>query len=135
MPTITLLVNNKSLTLGEIVTEVPDAKSAGTIRLVEADLLPTLEVTYEGGVVTGYEIFLNVEKADGVRFKRQATITEDGDPTTLTPAAWFFEWEAGDLTPGIHKAEIELFDGPVGGPSTKNETWGGIRLLVDRELG
>jgi len=135
MPTITLLVNGKSLVLGEIVTALPENKSAGTIRLVEADLLPTLEVAYEGGNVTGYEIFLNVEKADGVRFKRQATITEVGDPDNRIPAAWFFEWESGDLTPGIHKAEIELFDGPVGNPATKNETWNGIRLVVDRELG
>ena len=106
-----------------------------TINLVANDLLPVLQVEYEGADVTGYEIFLNVEREDGSRFQRQATITNVGSPATGVPAQWEYEWEEGDLVAGTHKAEIELYDGIVGGPGVKNETFNGIRLVIDSELG
>jgi len=109
--------------------------AAGIINLVSNDLLPTLVVDYEDADITGFEIFLNVQKEDGSRFQRQATILNVGDPPNQVPASFEFEWEAGDLTPGKHAAEIELFDGVVGQPATKNETWNGLLLDVDKELG
>jgi hypothetical protein len=80
---------------------------------VEADLLPTfpfvLEQEDEDGNVTGpidlsdySAITLRMRREDGYLIEVAATIDNP------TEGECHFEWAAGDLTVGIHRAEVRL---------------------------
>lgn len=100
------------------------------IELVEGDRLPDLPFEFAGEDITGMQIFLNIEREDGARFRKPAVVDEVGDPGNGVPAAFHFEWEPGDLVRGRHHAEVEVFDGAL------NETTRDRMILdVRRDFG
>lgn len=84
------------------------------INLVDKDLKPQFNVTLEqentDGTIEPVDlnnfslITLRVRKENGYRFERSAVIddAENGE--------FHFVWLEGDLTPGIHNAEITFSD-------------------------
>ena len=81
-----------------------------TLFLVESDLLPFFDFKLEQeddlGVVTPIDlspfsaITLRVRKQEGTRFERLAVIDDAAE------GEFHFVWLAGDLTEGIHDAEL-----------------------------
>lgn len=108
--------------------------SVDIIELGENDLLPFLDVEFEGADLTGDEVYLDVEREDGHRFSVKAEIDNVGDPANGVPALFHFEWSEGDLVRGFHKAQIKFFDGVRGAGGVKQETWNGLRLNIPEDL-
>lgn len=95
---------------------------------VENDLLPFLDVEWEGQDITGFTINLNFRKPNGTKVIKTAII-DDANAGGAGSALFHFEWASGDLCPGESLAEIEVIDG-----GALNETFQGIILKVAPEV-
>lgn len=98
------------------------------INFVENDLLPWIDVEWEGEDISGFTIYLHVRKPNGTRFSRTAII-DDPNLGGANSAFFHFEWLAGDLVAGDSTAEIEIFD-----TSNSNETIQELVLHVAKEI-
>lgn len=104
--------------------------SAGpnVLFFVEGDLLPNLDVGWEGQDITGFSFALHFRKPDGTRVTKVG-IVDAINGGGLGTAVFHFEWSAGDLVAGDSDAEIEVTDG-----SARNETWPRFILRVTEEI-
>lgn len=102
-----------------------------TLSLVESDVLPQLNVTYqneaEDGTISAVDltpyvsITLRVRQPSGRKFERAAVIDD------AAAGEFHFVWQAGDLEAGISNAEITFTS------TTGDETYpsdGVIRLVI-----
>jgi len=97
------------------------------LRFVENDLLPNIDVEWEGEDITGMVIELHVRKPNGLRFAKTAII-DDPNVGATGSAKFHFSWSAGDLCPGDSQAEIQITNGGL------NETFQGLILRVSEEI-
>ena len=103
------------------------SKGPFIIKRVFGDLLPFLDVEWEGQDITGFTAFLNIRRPNGTRVVKSAIIDEPNLGGAGT-AKFHFEWVTGDLLVGDSDAEIEVFDGLL------NETFRGLIIQVVEEI-
>lgn len=100
------------------------------LEFVSGDTQPAIELTMEGfGDMTGYDFKMNIKFCDdGTRLVKDAIVIDDG--STGNDAIFRWEWLPGELRPGRHEAELELFF-PGG---SDNQTLELFLLDVRREI-
>lgn len=104
------------------------SKGPFIMDFVEGDLLPHLDVEWEGVDITGYSIKLNIRRPNGTKVTIDAVL-DDLNVGGAGSAIFHFEWSPGDLIVGESDAEIEVFDA-----ASNNETWQGLVLRVSEEI-
>lgn len=90
------------------------SQGTAAFTLVEKDLKPNFDVVLQEELENGTiqpvdltsftDIVLRVRRQDGSRFERDAVIDDAAE------GEFHFEWQAGDLVPGLHEAEITFTD-------------------------
>ena len=98
------------------------------IHFAEGDLLPWLDVEYEGVDITGFTIQLHFRKPNGTRTTKDAVV-DDANVGGAGSALFHFEWASDDLKEGDSNAEIEITDA-----SSLNETWKGLLFRVAEDI-
>jgi hypothetical protein len=82
------------------------------IHRVAGDDGPAITVTHRNVNVTGWTITARFTKPDGSPYTRTATVTETGDGAD-TPAEYYFQFQAGDLTEGDQEFDFHYSDASI----------------------
>ncbi len=75
------------------------SKGPFILDYVEGDLLPYVEVEWEGQDITGFTFELHLRKPNGLRITKSA-IVDDLNAGGAGSAFFHFEWAPGDLVVG-----------------------------------